>query len=234
MLFRSIGPGDVTDYTNLFYGTTPTPTYNYPAGNSFVPLEPASLVPVKFLGFTATKVNNDAVLNWRVGNEDAQTDRYEVERSLNGSGFVTIATVPKKTNGLSTNSYDITDANINTLVTSNSGIIYYRIKQYDRSGQFVYSEIRNIKISGFKGFGVTVFPNPVKDIATVNIDLTSSGTISIFITDVAGKEIQKVAVEGAAGGNTKKVDMSKLASGSYLFKVQSGSDIRTVPVIKGN
>ncbi|MEO6549924.1 MAG: hypothetical protein ABIN94_18115, partial [Ferruginibacter sp.] len=100
---------DRTDYSQMFYGTASFPllpaadqtagysTYQYVSPTAF-PL------PVKFLGFSVIKKNNDAILNWQIENETELTDRYEVERSLNGVDFNNVKTITPKKNGLSSNS----------------------------------------------------------------------------------------------------------------------------------
>jgi len=227
-----IGPGDITNYTTMFFGTPGIPpTNNSGAAPSFVPLQPITVIPVKFIGFTVAKSNNDAILKWEVANEDANTDRYELERSFNGTDFTSFATVAKNAGSSANNSYTSTDANV-AARTMNTGIVYYRVKQVDKDGHFAYTEIRNIKFTGTKGFAASVFPNPVKDIATVNIDITTATEIFIFVTDAAGKELQKLTMDAAVGGNTTKVNMSAFAAGTYLFKIKAGDETKVIKVIK--
>ena len=228
-----IGAGDITDYTNMFFGTVLLPpTNNGGASPSFVPLQPITVIPVKFTNFTATRSNNDALLKWEVVNEDANTDRYELERSLNGTDFITFATVAKNAGSSTANAYTSTDVAAASRVSANNAIVYYRIKQVDKDGRFVYTDIKNVKFGGTKAFGANVFPNPVKDFATVNIDLITAGNINILITDAAGKEMQKLTMEGTVGGNTKQVNMRAFAAGTYLFKINAGTENKVISVVK--
>ncbi len=230
------GSGDITAQTNLFYGegTEVNAPGGWGSGTSYAPLQPLTVIPVRFVSFSATKNNNDALLNWKVDNEDIKTDRYEVERSINAVNFTSIATVAKKTNGLANNSYDLTDINITSLAVSSNAVIYYRIKQIDKDGRFIYSETKNIRLNGFKGFNVAVFPNPVKTTATINIDLIKADNVFVIVTDAAGKEVQKLSFAGAIGGNTKSINMSNLSAGTYLVKVVAGEEIKSFPLVKTN
>lgn len=228
-----IGAGDITNYGTMFFGTPALPpTNNGGATPSFVPLQPISVIPVKFMSFTATKVNNDALLKWEVANEDANTEKYELERSLNGTDFETFATVLKSASTATSKSYISNDVDVAGRVSANNGIVYYRVKQLDKDGRFLYTEIRNIKFGAIKGFGVNVFPNPVKEIATVNIDVMNAGEITIMITDASGKEMQRLNMNAAAGGNTKKINMAAYAAGTYLFKVSAGTENKVITVVK--
>ncbi|MEI7472457.1 MAG: T9SS type A sorting domain-containing protein [Chitinophagaceae bacterium] len=230
------GSGDITAQTNLFYGegTEVNAPGGWVSGTSYAPLQPLTVIPVRFVSFSATKNNNDALLNWKVDNEDIKTDRYEVERSINAVNFTSIATVAKKTNGLANNSYDLTDINITSLAVSSNAVIYYRIKQIDKDGRFIYSETKNIRLNGFKGFNAAVFPNPVKTTATINIDLIKADNVFVIVTDAAGKEVQKLSFAGAIGGNTKSINMSNLSAGTYLVKVVAGEEIKSFPLVKTN
>jgi Secretion system C-terminal sorting domain len=232
---QQLGGGDITAQSNVFFGTATV--VNDPggwnSGTSFAPLQPLSVIPVKFVSFTATKNNNDAVLAWKVDNEDNRTDKYEVERSVNAVDFTKIATVAAKANGQASNSYELTDANLAALIQNANGVIYYRIKQLDKDGRFVYTEIRNIRLSGKGGFSAAVFPNPVKDVATLNVDLSVAADVLVYITDAAGKEVQKLTINGAVGGNTKRINMSNFAKGTYVMKVTTGTEVKTLTVVKG-
>ena len=215
-------------FLNYFYPSTasqPGP----PVSTIYYMNLPAVPVPIKFGGFTAVKKDNNALLNWQVENESAITDRYEVERSLNGVSFTKFATVAPRLNG-GTNSYDLKDLNLSQL--RSSGIIYYRIKQVDKDDKYVYSEIRSIRMDG-KGFAVNVYPNPVKDITILTLDLIDAADVAITITDAAGKEVQKIDMQGMKGFNVQKINMKNMASGSYMIKVKAGIEMKTLPGVKG-
>lgn len=205
------------------------PGFNINGGIHLVPLANVT-VPVKFNGFTATKRDNDGLLTWSVENESPVTDRYEVERSFNGLDFGKFASVPAKNNGLTANTYLLTDANLSGLRAS-GGIIYYRIKQIDKDGQAVYSEIRSIRLDS-KSFTVGVYPNPVKDVAVLSIDLLDNEAISLLIIDAAGKQVQQMQVQGVRGLNVKKVNMAAMPSGTYQFKIRTAAEVKTLSVVK--
>ncbi len=227
------GPGDVTDETNLFYGSASQPPTNVSgrAGPSFVPLQTAAVLPVKFLNFTASKSNNTALLNWAVENEDAGVAGYTIESSLNGIDFLKVASVNIAGNGRSSNSYYYIQNSLSSIVSS--GIIYYRILQNDKSGTFVYSDIKKIRLDG-KSFAASLFPNPVKGRAMLSFDLVSNAPIIITVNDMSGKKLQEIQVNGLKGLNTKTIEMGEYAAGSYVLQLQAGNDVKTIPVIKSN
>jgi hypothetical protein len=209
----------------VFYGAG----YTNVGSDHFLPLVGVPL-PVKFLGFDATKKNNSAILNWSVENESALTDKYVIESGFNGIDFPnTIATVAAYNNGKAANTYSFTQDNLSAV--RNSGVLYYRIKQIDKDGKFVYTPIKNVRLDG-KAFAVNAYPNPVKGFTKLTIDLLEEAKVIISITDASGKQVKGMQVQGFKGPNIKEVNLSNLTSGNYMLKVQSGTEIKSLPLVK--
>lgn len=215
--------------TNYFFPTTTI--ISGPAGSTIYLSALSAVVPVKFLNFTAIKNNNQALLNWSVENEDANVDRYEIERSLSGVDFVKAGTLSPKNNGRAANSYSFTQDNLSTI--REAGVIYFRIKQIDKDGKFVYTEIKSVRLDA-KGLIIAVYPNPVKGMANVSFDLLENTDVIISINDAAGKQIQVNQIQGFKGPNNSKIDFSKLSAGSYILKVQAGDKQQVLPLVKAN
>jgi hypothetical protein len=214
----------------MFYGVPALPpTNNASASPSFVPLQPLTVLPVKFLSFTATKNNNTALLTWSVESEDANTAIYEVEKSLSGVEFSKLTTIPALKNGRSSNTYSSVVENLSSI--RSSGVIYFRIKQIDRDGKFVYTPIRSVRLDG-KGLLVGVYPNPIKNTANVSFELEANTDVIISVTDASGKQVLTSQVQGFKGANISKLNVTKLASGSYTLKVQAGDEIKVMPLVK--
>jgi hypothetical protein len=186
-------------------------------------------LPVKFLGFDAIKKGNGAVISWTIENENSLTDRYEVERSLNGSDFTRINTVPAKGNGKTSNSYELVDADLSAI--RSAGIFYYRVKQLDKDGQSVYTGIKSLRLEN-KGLFIGVYPNPVTTMVNLAIDAEQDAVANISISDASGKQVRTSRIQLFKGANNRKIKVDGLASGSYLLKVQTATELKTVTVIK--
>lgn len=225
--YVEINGNDNTDYTTTFTGAGAVNGGSY---NSYSYVEVANFVlPVKFTSFTANKKDDNALLNWTVTNETTSVDLYEIERSLDGSTFRKINTISKSNGANNTNSYNYTDANIS--VTKSNGTIYYRIKQVDIDGRFVYSEIKNIK-SSQGNWSMTVFPNPVKTNAILQVDVPASSQLRYSIVSSSGKNIQNNTLQINKGINTEPISMDNFASGTYLLTVIMGETSKTIKIIK--
>jgi Secretion system C-terminal sorting domain len=214
-----------------YFQTIHNSVVNGPLGTftSYAKLVTGVVLPVKFLSFTAVKVNDNGKLNWTVDGETSTTDRYEVERSFNGLDFTKFATVAPKNNGQPSNAYELSDVNVSSL--RSSGIIYYRVRQVDKDGKFTYTEVRSIRLNN-KGIAVNVYPNPVKDIAKVTLDLVEPTDVIIRVNDAAGKQIEAISLKGNKGLNIQRINMSGLAAGVYQLNIIAGTETKTISVVK--
>lgn len=215
---------DVTNQPAMFYSDDPRKVSNDPngyTGSSFVLLTIA--LPIKVSSFDAAVKNDVPVLHWTSENQDANSDRFEIERSLDGKEFNTAGSihVSSKPN----DSYTFTDHN-----TELAGTIFYRLKMVDKDGKFTYSDTKSVVIN--KVFSVKIYPNPISTDARVNISLENSALIKIEINDILGNKIRQVQFNSEKGINEKTVDFSNLSSGSYIIKIQAGNKSKTLSVLK--
>ncbi|MEO6231289.1 MAG: T9SS type A sorting domain-containing protein [Ferruginibacter sp.] len=232
-----VNNGVLSDWGNLFYGTgasngsTAAGSIGVPNANySFTTVSNVTL-PVKFVGFNVAKKDKDALLTWQIENETAQADAYEIERSTNGVDFVKVDAVAAKNNGNSTNTYNFTDANFTRF--RSSGVVYYRIKQMDKDGRFTLTNIKNLRLDT-KNIAISVYPNPIKNFATVSFDLLSDAAVKMTINDASGKQVQTIPLQLFKGVNTKKIDMSTLTAGAYMLSVNTGEEIQNIALVKVN
>ncbi len=188
-------------------------------------------LPVKFLDFSVAKKDKDAVISWSVENEDDNTDKYIVERSVNGNDFKPVETVAALNNGRSNNTYTVTQKDIASVV--NSDMVYYKVKQIDKGGKFLYTATKNIKL-GSKAFAVKANPTLFRTSTTLTIDLVKDAKLLVSITDANGKQIKNIQLQGFRGTNIKELNLDGLAAGSYIVKVNTGDDVKTLPIVKSN
>jgi hypothetical protein len=95
-------------------------------------------LPVKFIGFSLTRQNNNVLVEWATAQE-INSSYFEVQRSENGNDWNTIAKVTAAGNTTLNHSYSYTDKNIS------AQLVYYRIRQVDIDGNFVITPVRVLK-----------------------------------------------------------------------------------------
>jgi sugar lactone lactonase YvrE len=165
------------------------------------------VLPLNLLSFTGTKNNSGNLLEWKTANE-INTKAFTIERSNDGINFIGIGNV--NASGNVNANYNFTDAD------KYNGIVYYRLKMIDVDGRFTYSNI--IKLSTLNLQLSTLYPNPVKDIATLQIGDRTLLNTQANIIDVNGRTIKTILIKN----NFEILDMSGLPSGLYILKLSNG------------
>lgn len=123
MVFKATG----SDYTNI--------TYEY----AYVDQAGAQSPPTTYKSWTTTAESN--------------SDRFEIERSLNGKQWEKIGTVEAQGESAATIDYSFKDA------TPAGADNYYRLKMIDKDLTFTYSGVRSVSFDG--NLSLALYPNPV-------------------------------------------------------------------------
>ena len=125
---------------------------------------PMGSLPVNFLFFNARKQSNTiALLNWKTAQE-TNSSHFDVERSTDAVNFNFIGKVNAKGNTSTESNYNFTDN------APAKGFNYYRLKQVDRDGRFIYTVARVLNFDDLDAGFVKYYPNPTNGI--LNIELT--------------------------------------------------------------
>ena len=115
-------------------------------------------------------------------------------------------------------SYSFIDSKLET------GNYNYRLKQIDLDGSFAYSNTINIKIE--QPFVFTLdqnYPNPFNPVTSIQYAIANKQFVKLIIYDVLGNEIAVlVNEEKPAGKYEVSWNASNLASGVYIYRLQSG------------
>ena len=81
---------------------------------------------------------------------------------------------------------------------------------------------------------INIYPNPVKDIATVEINSENlNSRLTLVISDFAGKIVYRKRINSSDYKTTEKINMSAFSKGSYIITVFfDSSDKQVLPIIK--
>jgi hypothetical protein len=81
--------------------------------------------------------------------------------------------------------------------------------------------------------GIRVYPNPVTDLAIVNLNSAIEQTITITLVDVAGKKARELNSRLSKGDNKIQLtELRHLQKGIYILKVVTEDGITTHKVLK--
>jgi hypothetical protein len=145
----------------------------------------AIILPVNLLSFTGNCNNNQIVLNWTTASEN-NNDYFTIEESENGSDWKAIGTVNSKGNSSITQQYSFTTAN------TTDEISYFRLRQTDLDGKFVYFNVIKVNNCNAVSPGVNIYPNPTNGQSlSGRITLQPYETCSIEIYDNTGKKLAR-------------------------------------------
>ena len=185
-------------------------------------------VPVNLVNLNANLSGNNVLVNWITASEQ-NSDRYVVERSIDGTIFAAVGTVKAAGNSNTYQSYLFTDAGAKALIAT--GTMYYRLAMYDRDGHMEYSKV--VSVSNNNDVDVSLFPNPFNNQLVLNINSNEAGNVTVAILDINGKQQYSSSIAVSKGSNTKVLEgFEGLSSGIYFARINSETSVKVIKLIK--
>ncbi len=215
-------PVGATNQAKLIIGFLFTSNAGYDCYLDDISIKQVAL-PVTITKFAGVKQANQNLLTWTTASEQ-NNKGFELQRSADGVNYSTLTFVNSKAiNGNSNTTLDYTFTDTKPFV----GNSYYRLKQLDKDGKESLSQV--VLLKGTKGTQLditSIYPNPTTSQLNVIMSAPSRDKVTIVITDVAGKVLVQKIVNVISGDNGIQLDVSKLASGTYIMKAicENGCD----------
>lgn len=216
------GPGD--GWTFSFFAQNGNAIFGGGQGDGWAnTYRPLGALPVQFVSFTAEKRGSTALLQWQTaGEKDAAY--FDVERSAAAGQFKKIGRVAAAGNSTAGQRYTFPDA------APLSGPNYYRLKQVDANGQFLYSVIR-VAVFGEGTAPVKVYPVPATAWLTVEIPKAlREQEVALTLSNAAGVTMGEVRLP--KGGTVQIINVQNLAAGVYHLQLSANGYQNTVRIIK--
>jgi len=182
-------------------------------------------LPVTLTDLTALSSGSKIVVAWRTLSEINNKGFY-VEKSSNGIDFQSIGFVSSTAvNGNSNDvlKYAFTD---NYPFEKNN---FYRLKQTDKDGRFVYSKIVQVRRGDIKDLTISnVYPNPVKQDLHISVAATANAKANMLITDMNGRIVVSKTYSLQQGINTIDIDAGNLAAGKYTISIIDNNNAQAI------
>lgn len=175
------------------------------------------VTPVKITQFSVSALKEMIACKWTTSSE-INFAHFEVERSLNGSNFITLGSVAAKGEG----TYTFNDLlkNVNLKNTT----LFYRLKLVDKDGSFTYSAIQSVDLATHTN-NIVVYPTPAKDF--VYIHTADAKDLQVF--DLAGRRMMHKVFNNQS---LLKIDIQHLNKGVYIVQVMNLNEtIKTQKVV---
>ena len=152
-------------------------------------------------GFNAQAAGSTIALSWTTPLANTK-QRFDIERSMDGSSFAAIASLPETGSAGLPQPYRFTDA------APLQGINYYRLKHILEDGHYDYSAVVSAKAGPAPGF--TLFFNAGRQELQVNSMMASPAVLY----DAAGRPVLLLQLQ--AGSNS--IPVHRLVKGVYFMR----------------
>ncbi|MCG8388906.1 MAG: hypothetical protein MJA30_25360 [Cytophagales bacterium] len=169
-------------------------------------------LPIDFLSFEVELIQRRSVkLKWATASE-TNNDYFTIERSENSVDWKELARVRGAGNSSDPSYYEWVDR------SQQNGTLYYRLKQTDFDGEYEYSELRSIEVSGPK-IPVRVYPNPTKNKIVIEGDKLELEKIKIY--NAIEQDITHHISVVESDATRIVLDLEKLDAGIFIIKTKN-------------
>jgi alpha-tubulin suppressor-like RCC1 family protein len=172
-------------------------------------------LPVTLVSFTGNRVNQASYLIWSTSLEK-NSSQFEIQRSLDGVNFTTVGTVQSQGNSNTIADYSFIDNEPGL-----SGIVYYRLKQFDVDGDVQVFNIISLNTESDQTVSFNVFPNPMEKGRRLNVTVISpyNSAFSLKVFDLTSKLVHESYYEVSKGFNEQSIELENLPQGMYLLNI---------------
>jgi hypothetical protein len=194
-----------------------------PSYSSFV-VGATPAIPVELQSFSAAAKGTSNFVSWKTATE-INVAHFDIEKSADGAtNWNKIGERKAVGNSSTVNTYSFVDETPFT-------VSYYRLKTMDFDGKESISKVVAVKQAVGKGT-FKVFPQPVADIATIQLESTTHGQAAITVLDASGRVVLTKNAVYTEGSNNFTISTQNLASGLYLIRLDNGLTTTTERFIK--
>jgi len=172
----------------------------------------SGVLPIQLVSFNAeTFSNNGVALTWTTVSE---TNNYGFYVQRDGKDITFIA---GQGTTLQQHTYSYTD-------NPSPGQYKYRLRQVDLNGTVTFSESVTIDVSTPHKFTLAQnYPNPFNPSTQIVFSTTKEGPVSLRVYDILGREVATLVNGNRKPGEyTERFDGGRVASGVYMYVLQSG------------
>ena len=161
---------------------------------------PSVQLPVTLTAFNAKPTTSGAMLEWTTASEE-NNDYFSVEMSRDAATFNESAQVKGNGTTESLQTYTFEYSNLT------AGTYYFRLRQVDYDGQFSFSDVASLIVTGERDFVM------VSNVVLQSVELDVSTPRPVRVLNMAGA----VVAEFASTAGRNNLDVSSLPQGMYIL-----------------
>lgn len=185
-------------------------------------IELSNIVPVELTSFTANFVNGTTKIHWQTATE-LNNLGFEIERIFideETTNWIMVGFVEGNGTTTENSQYSFEDKSFDKF-----GTYKYRLKQIDNDGKFEYSQEIEVVVEQPGEFSLNQnYPNPFNPSTLITFSIAEVGLTKLTIYNSLGQVVAQPVNEILESGYYQiSFDASNLSSGSYYYRVESGS-----------
>jgi hypothetical protein len=174
----------------------------------------SSVLPVRFTDVTVSRQSNQILVKW-VTAQETESKSFEIERSLDGNNWTKVGTVAAAGTSATTRTYTYTDQ-------GNSAKLFYRIKEVDLNGQFIYSTVKCLSaITTTAGSTVNIASSGEGKVL-LQFTHTSDINYTVRIVSLNGQVLSQQQLSSPSGAVMLPVSLK----GAYVVAVSDGKSLQ--------
>lgn len=168
------------------------------------------ILPVELVDLRVVGMSGRNHITWKTVSEHASS-HFNVMRSFDGVQFERIGTIYAAGESNSMINYQFADTDVKT------GLVYYRLEQYDTDGQIYTSDIVSLKRSAEHGGILSARPNPTESTLFVEVKPSErNDSPRIELRDGRGMVVQERVLNPGVL-NVVDLNLSDLSAGVYFL-----------------
>jgi hypothetical protein len=182
-------------------------------------------LPVSLFDFAGENISNEYNhIYWSTASEK-NNEGFEILRSTDGGNWQSIGFMNSDGNGNAIQNYSYND------MSPFAGINYYQLKQIDKDGKYMLSNVVSINFGDSWLAAFKIYPNPSADLLNIDIPFEKDD-YNFLIKDLLGRiSLNKNLFKQASSG--WNVDLSVLPDGAYILEIEKRSGMKKmVKIIK--
>ena len=180
----------------------------------------ANVLPVAWLGFTATSTKVGTVDLWWATAREENNEGYLIEYAQAGQDWRDAGWQDALPNALTGGEYT------HEMIGLAAGTYTFRLRQRDFDGTESFSDLATVRVLDDRA--VAVYPNPVSTALTVNLNRVQIGEVAdLSVLDALGRPVLTRRNETSPAVT---FDVSTLAKGNYYLRVRTGDQTVVRPI----
>ena len=175
---------------------------------------PIVVLATHLTDFNLSLRDHNILVQWKV-NDPQATDKYEIEVSTDGKVFENLGEgVASRSGSLASYSFVFTP---NENFTGN---LFFRIKQTDYAGKFLYTQIHSASINKNNNASYSLYPNPSISGININFVKPTGGLFEVQLINSLGQTTFFKKYSLSQNGSINIEWSHKPAAGIYFVKVR--------------